>query len=45
MRKQELHPRTAVLNKTQKNQSKKARSDALIWLAAQFPNAFDNSIR
>ncbi|MDP3267926.1 MAG: ProQ/FinO family protein [Legionella sp.] len=45
MRKQELHPRTAVLNKTQKNQSKKARSDALVWLAANFPNAFDNSIR
>lgn len=45
MRKQELHPRTAVLNKTQKNQSKKARSDALLWLAANFPTAFDNSLR
>jgi ProP effector len=45
MRKQELHPRTAVLNKNQKNQSKKARSDALIWLAANFPCAFDNTMR
>ncbi|MFI4963335.1 MAG: ProQ/FinO family protein [Legionellales bacterium] len=45
MRKQELHPRTAVINKTQKNKSKKARGDALIWLAAHFPMAFDNSLR
>lgn len=45
MRKQELHPRTAVINKTQKNQSKKARADALLWLAANFPAAFDNSLR
>lgn len=45
MRKQELHPRTAVLNKSQKNKSKKARSDALLWLAANFPSAFDNSLR
>lgn len=45
MRKQELHPRTAVINKTQKNKSKKARHDALVWLAANFPAAFDNSLR
>lgn len=45
MRKQELHPRTAVINKDQKNQSKKARTDALLWLAANFPAAFDNSLR
>lgn len=45
MRKQELHPRTAVINKTQKNKSKKARIDALQWLALNFPNAFDNSMR
>lgn len=44
MRKQELHPRTLVLNKTQKNQSKKARLDALVWLATNFPKAFDNSV-
>lgn len=44
MRKQELHPRTAVINKTQKNKSKHARLTALQWLAAKFPNAFDNSI-
>ena len=45
MRKQELHPRTAVLNKNQKNKSKKARFDALSWLAVNFPNAFDNTVR
>lgn len=44
MRRQELHPRTAVINKTQKNKSKKARFDALLWLAATFPQAFDNSL-
>ncbi|CAM2841238.1 ProQ/FinO family protein [Legionella worsleiensis] len=45
MRKQELHPRTAVINKSQKNQSRRARSQALVWLAANFPSAFDNSLR
>lgn len=45
MRKQELHPRTAAINKTQKNQSKRSRIDALVWLAANFPAAFDNSLR
>ncbi|MFA5959015.1 MAG: ProQ/FinO family protein [Tatlockia sp.] len=45
MRRQELHPRTAVVNKTQKNKSKKARNDALLWLAATFPQAFDNTLR
>ncbi|BCA93887.1 activator of prop osmoprotectant transporter [Legionella antarctica] len=45
MRKQELHPRTAVINKSQKNKSKKARIDALSWLALNFPNAFDNSVQ
>ena len=44
MSKQELHPRTAVLNKSQKNQSKKLRLQALRWLAVQFPLAFDNSL-
>lgn len=44
MSKQELHPRTAVLNKNQKNRSKKLRTDALTWLATNFPAAFDNSI-
>lgn len=45
MRKQELHPRTAVINKNQKNQSKRARTDALTWLASMFPAAFDNTQR
>ena len=44
MRKQELHPRTAVINKKQKNHAKIARSDALLWLAAKFPHVFDNSV-
>lgn len=44
MRKQELHPRTAIVNKKQKNQSRLARNEALLWLAAVFPRAFDNSI-
>ncbi len=44
MRKQELHPRTAVINKKQKNKSKKARLDALSWLATTFPKALDNSV-
>lgn len=45
MRKQELHPRTVIINKKQKNQSKIARNDALNWLATTFPEAFDNSVR
>lgn len=44
MRRQELHPRTAVINKSQKNQSKMARHEALVWLAAKFPRAFDNTL-
>lgn len=43
MRKQELHPRTAQINKKQKNLSKKARNEALIWLTNKFPQVFDNS--
>ncbi len=42
MSKQDLHPRTEVLNTKQKNRSKLARNETLQWLAAQFPNAFDN---
>lgn len=45
MRKQELHPRTAVINQKQKNLSKISRINALSWLANEFPHAFDNSIR
>lgn len=45
MGKQELHPRTAMINKKQKNLSKNARLDALRWLASAFPKAFDNSIQ
>lgn len=43
MRKQEIHPRTEIINKKQKNLSKKARQEALSWLAKKFPAAFDNT--
>ena len=45
MRRQQLHPRTAIINKNQKNKSKKARLEALKWLATKFPFAFDNRVR
>lgn len=45
MRGQTLHPRTEVLNKAQKNHSKKIRNEALLWLTSTFPEAFDNSRR
>lgn len=44
MRKQELHPRTAIINNKQKNSSKLARLQALRWLAERFPQAFDNRV-
>lgn len=44
MRRQELHPRTAIINKAQKNHSKKARNHALTWLASTFPQIFDNTL-
>lgn len=44
MRQQELHPRTVIINKKQKNQAKKTRNEALLWLAKAFPCAFDNSV-
>ncbi|MCX7116962.1 MAG: ProQ/FinO family protein [Legionellales bacterium] len=43
MRKQELHPRTEIINKKQKNQARSARYEALLWLATTFPAAFNNS--
>lgn len=42
MRKQVLHPRTAVINQKQKNTSKNCRLEALQWLQHTFPEAFDN---
>lgn len=44
-RKHPLHPLTAIINKNQKIQSQKIRSQALEWLATQFPEAFDNTKR
>lgn len=43
MKNQELHPRTAVINKKQKLQAKHLKQDALTWLSVQFPEAFDNT--
>lgn len=45
MRKQALHPRTASINSKQKTQAKLARQQALCWLVATFPHAFDNSVQ
>ena len=44
MRKQELHPRTELVNKKQKNVAKIARDAALSWLISTFPKAFDNTL-
>jgi ProP effector len=44
MRKQQLHPRTAVINKSQKNLSKKNRLEALTWLSTTFPQSFDTTV-
>jgi ProP effector len=41
MRKNELHPRTKILNQQQKNKSRQARQSALTWLTQRFPKAFD----
>ena len=45
MRKQDLHPRTAVLNQKEKNACKLSRLKALAWLATSFPEAFCNQQR
>jgi ProP effector len=44
MRKQPLHPLTAIINQKQQTKSKQLRHDALRWLSATFPKAFDDSI-
>jgi ProP effector len=44
MKKHELHPRTAVINKKQKILARKAKEHALLWLATTFPQAFDNRL-
>lgn len=43
MRKQALHPVTAVLNNKQKNLAKQARHTALHWLEQTFPQVFDTT--
>ncbi|MFZ4077356.1 MAG: ProQ/FinO family protein [Legionellaceae bacterium] len=45
MRKQPLHPRTALINTKQKNHAKIARQSALHWLAETFPEAFNNEVQ
>jgi ProP effector len=42
MRKQAPHPRTANINSKQQAESKRCKHQALHWLAATFPEAFDN---
>ncbi len=44
MPRNELHPRTALINKKQKILSKLARQQALAWLAAHFPAVFDTTL-
>jgi ProP effector len=44
VRKQELHPRTEMIQKKQKHLVRRARHDALGWLAETFPAVFDNSV-
>lgn len=44
MIKQEIHPRTEIINQKQKNRSKHAKFAALGWLAKRFPEAFDNTV-
>ncbi len=44
-RRSPLHPRTAIINQTQKIQSQKIRQQTLEWLAIKFPEAFDNTKR
>ncbi len=41
MKKNQLHPRTAIINVKQKNHCRLARLKALQWLAERFPKAFD----
>lgn len=44
MSRQELHPLTAVINKAQKNKSKHAKRQALLWLSSTFPQVFNTSL-
>jgi ProP effector len=41
MNKNQLHPRTEVLNSKQKQKSHQSRQEALTWLAKRFPQAFN----
>lgn len=43
MKKNQLHPRTEIINSKQKRQGREARIKALNWLAKKFPKAFDNT--
>ena len=44
MKKNQLHPRTAIINLKQKNHCRLARLNALQWLVQQFPKAFDTTV-
>jgi ProP effector len=43
MKKNQLHPRTESINVKQKNHCRLARLQALRWLVARFPKAFDTT--
>lgn len=43
MKKNQLHPRTAIINLKQKNNCRLSRLQALQWLSKRFPKAFDTS--
>ncbi|NDH08857.1 MAG: activator of prop osmoprotectant transporter [Gammaproteobacteria bacterium] len=45
MKKNQLHPRTAIINVKQKNHCRLARRNALQWLTEQFPKAFDTTVQ
>ena len=44
MKKNQLHPRTEKINWKQKQKCRQAKQDALNWLSARFPKAFDTEV-
>ncbi len=45
MKKNQLHPRTEIINLKQKQKCRQAKQDALNWLSTRFPKAFDTEVR
>lgn len=44
MKKNQLHPRTEIINLKQKQKCRQAKQDALNWLSTRFPKAFDTEV-